>query len=239
MASQREPVISVHVDIRSLQPAQETRVEVHQADHIEPVVLERRFEEVARTHAQVIEIGIRHERAWEWIVALVTEHPLLDKTQVAHLEAMAVERAHERQEVDVRRMRKLPWHARHDPPRTQHGEIERSTVERGEAGGRPDLFAQRVQKRRFHPRFRQEELGDAQAAVDRPGDGGRENVRAGAPCKPGGFRVDVRDRARVGVERRQRDHFLPESSHPVGSRHLFEAGRQLVTPLRSRSRRRA
>ena len=121
MAAESEPIIRVHVDIRALEPAQQSRVQVNEADHVEAVVLERGFEKISRAGAQVIEVSIRHKRARQRVVALITEHALLDVAQRAGLEAMSVQGADKRQQVYVRFVGELARHASHHPTGAQHG----------------------------------------------------------------------------------------------------------------------
>ena len=58
MAPQGEPVLRIHVDVTSLQTSNQSRVEVDEADHIEPVVLERRFQEIEGAGAQEIKVRV-------------------------------------------------------------------------------------------------------------------------------------------------------------------------------------
>ena len=90
MPSECEPVIRVHVDVRALQAAEQARVQMDQADHVEAVVLEGRLENIERAGAQVIEVGLWHQRARQRVVALVAEHAFLDKTQRARFQTMPV-----------------------------------------------------------------------------------------------------------------------------------------------------
>ena len=83
-------------------------------------MLERGLEVSARAGAEVVEVGLGHHGARQRIVAFVTEHALLDQAQGAALEAMPVKSTDQGQQVDVRRMRELAGHARHDPASAQH-----------------------------------------------------------------------------------------------------------------------
>jgi hypothetical protein len=96
-----------------------------------------------------------------------------------------------------------------------------------------------MKERRFHPGLRQEDLCDPKPAVDRPGDGGGEHVGSSPAGETGGFGVDVRDRARIRIERRQRDHILAQGRISEWSRHDLEAARQSVLEMRADARRRA
>ena len=64
-----------------------------------------------------------------------------------------------------------------------------------------ELLVQGMEKRGLHARLRQEELGDAQPAVDRPGHRRGEDVGARPAGQPGRLGVDVGDRAGVRIER--------------------------------------
>ena len=154
MPSEGEPVIRVHVDVGALEAAKQTRVKMDQADHVEAVVLERRFEKIKRAGAKEVEIGVGHQGAGQRIVAFVAQDALLDITQRARFEAMPVQRANEGQQVDMRGMRELARHARHHPTRAQHRKVERPSVESRHPSGRLELLTQGMQKRRFHPRLR-------------------------------------------------------------------------------------
>src|SRR2546430_13363408 len=151
---------------------------MHEADHVETVVLERGFKKSESAGAQEVEVCVWHQCAWQWIVALETKDPLLHVSQRAALESMPVQGSHQRQQVDVRGMCELAWHSCHDPACAQHRQIERPAVERSEPIGRLELLLQRMEKGGLHPGFRQEELRNAKPAVDRPCHGSRENVCA-------------------------------------------------------------
>src|SRR5439155_26401989 len=125
---------------------------------------------------------------------------LLDITQRARFEAMPVQRANEGQQVDMRGMRELARHARHHPTRAQHRKVERPSVESRHPSGRLELLTQGMQKRRFHPRLRQEDLSYAKTAVDRCRDSRGEHVGARSAREAGRFGVEVRDKTWVGVE---------------------------------------
>ena len=99
-------------------------MQVNEADHVEAVVLERGLEVSARAGAEVVEVGVGHHGARQRIVAFVAKHALLDQAERAAFKAMPVKSADQGQQVDVRRMRELAGHARHDPPRAQHRQVD-------------------------------------------------------------------------------------------------------------------
>ena len=156
-------------------------------------MLERSFEKIERARAEVIEVRLGHQRAGQWIVALVAEYAFLDETQGACFQPMPVKRADEREQVDMRGEGKVAGHACHDPAGPQDGQVEGSAVERRETVSALELLAQRVQERRFHAGLGEKELRDAKAAVDGCRDGGGEDVGARSTSKPGCLSVDVSD----------------------------------------------
>jgi hypothetical protein len=211
---------------------------MHEADHVEAVVLERRLQVLPRAGSKVIEVGVRNERARQRIVTFVAEHSLFDEAERAVFETVAVERAHEREQVDVMSVSKLARHARHHPPRAQYRQVERSAVERRDAARGLDLVAERVEEGGLHAGLGQEELRDAQPAIDRGRDRRREDVRPRAAGQAGGFGVEVGVVARIGIEGRKRDHVLPHHGGAERSAHLVEATGQLAAPgLRPRAGR--
>ena len=94
-------------------------MKVDKADDVEAVVLERRLQQGMHVTAQIVEVSVRHQGAGDWVVALVSEQPLLDRPEIAVLQAMAIERPDQGEQVHVRRAGKLAGHASHHPPRSQ------------------------------------------------------------------------------------------------------------------------
>ena len=79
------------------------------------------------------------------------------------------------------------------------------------------------------PGSSQEELRDPKPAVDWPGQGGGENLGAGAAREPGRLGVEVRDVARVRASSgRAAGYVLAERGHPYGVTDRLEAARQLL-----------
>jgi len=145
-----------------------------------------------------------------------------------------VQGSDESQQIDVCRAWPLAGHSRHHPARAQKGQIERAAIECRHHSRRLDLPGQRVQERCLHAGLRQEDLRHAKTAVDRPGDGGGENVGPGSSGQAGRLGVDVSDRAGVRFERRKRDHVLTDQRPPMWRRHELEAARQLALEVGAR-----
>ena len=99
-------------------------MEVDEADYVEAVVLEGRLQKISRAGAQVVEIRVRHQRAGQRIVSLIAKDSFLDHPQGAAFEAMAVQRQHQREQVDMGRVAEFARHARHDPSCAEHGQVE-------------------------------------------------------------------------------------------------------------------
>jgi hypothetical protein len=215
-------------------------VQVHQADHIKAVVLQRRLEKIAAAGAQVVEVSVRHHRARQRVVALVAEDALLDVPKSAVLETVAIESTDQCQQIGVRTVLELTRHPRHDPASAQQRQVERAAVEGGDAARDLDLVMQGLEKRGLHARLGQEELREAEPGIDRRRDGGGEGVRPGPAGETGGLSVDVGDAAGVGVERRQGNDVLADRGQAERRVDLLEPARKLVAPwLRPWSRRRS
>ena len=92
MAAERQPIGGIHAGIAASEAREEAGVKVDKADDVESVVLERRIQQGMHVTAQIVEVSVWHEGAGDWIVALVSEQPLLDRPEIAALKAMAIER---------------------------------------------------------------------------------------------------------------------------------------------------
>src|SRR6266851_4913169 len=104
-------------------------------------------------------------------------------------------------------------------------QVERSPVEGGDLVRGLELLAQDVEERSLEARLRQEDLSDAQPAVDRARDRGGEHQRSRAAAETGRLGVEVRDVAGVWLQRRQRDYVLAQHRSAVRRRDLLEAAR--------------
>src|SRR5206468_10066746 len=129
MPAQREPVRRVHVRIRAAQSPQQERMQVYEADDIEAVVLEHELQQPAWPVAHVLEVRVRRERTCDGVLALVAEEPFFHHAKRAALHSVSIQRAHERQQVDVRWVLQVSLHAGHDPWRSEDRQIVRLSVE--------------------------------------------------------------------------------------------------------------
>jgi len=236
MPAQSEPVGRIHVRIRAAQSPQQKRVQVHEADHVEAVVLEHELQHLAWPVVHVLEVRVRRERSGDRVLALVTEEPLLDRAKGAALHSMAVKRAHERQQVDVRRMLQVSVHSRHHPSRAEDRQVERRAVEAAHARRLRELVAQRLEESGFHARLGQKQLRETESAIDRSRHSSRENVSARSAGKASGLGVDIGDRAWVRIQTRQSEHVLAQEGWTEWRLDPLETSRNLERGPRIRLR---
>src|SRR2546430_4527146 len=132
MESEWEAILGVHVQVPAAQAAEQSRVEMDEADHVESVVLERGLQKIDGAGAQEVEVRIRHQCARQWIVALVTKHSMLHESRRAALESMLVRGSPRRQQIGGRGVCELARLSCHAPGGAQDGQVERPAIERGE-----------------------------------------------------------------------------------------------------------
>ena len=200
---------------------------MHEADDIEAVVLEHELQQPAWPVVHVLEVRVRRERSGDGVLSLVAEKPLFDRAKRAALHSMSIQRAHERQQVDVRWMLQVSVHASHHPSRAEDGQVERRAVEAANARRGGELVAQGMEECCLHARLGEKELGETQSAIDRSCDRGREHVGARAAGKACGLGVDVGDRAGVRIETRQAQHVLAQEGWAVWRVDPLETPRDL------------
>ncbi len=239
MTPEGQPVGSIHAGLVTVEAHEQSRVKMDEANHVEAVVLECRLEDVERARVQVREVRVGHQRARYRVVAFVAQHSLFDHAERAALEAVPVQGAHQREQVDVRSCAELIRHSRHDPSRPEHRQIERTTVEGRDLIGGLELVTQRVEESGFEPWLRQKHLSDPQPAIDRARDRCREHERSRAAAEAGRLGVQVGDIAGVRLQRRQRDDVLADNGSAESRRNLFKAARQQPHGTQARTRRRA
>jgi len=73
VAAKRQPVGRVHRRVAAAKTADHAGMKMHQADHVEPVVLEGRLQQGTGTVTQELEVGVGNQRAGDRVVSLVAK----------------------------------------------------------------------------------------------------------------------------------------------------------------------
>ena len=207
-----------------------------EAEHVLPVVLQRRLQRRAPATPEVVEVGLGDQVAGDVVLPLEAEQPLLDRPQGAPFETGPEEAAGEVEEVDMVSLGELTGEPRHQPAGPEQWQVEAEPVVGRQPPRLAELGVERDEEGGLVARLGEEELDKLNPVGVGTADRRREDLGPGAAGEAGGLGVEEAElvdlqaaqlRPGLGpVEAADRQHLRPAPGDAVVVVDRLEAARR-------------